>query len=57
MKTSKKRRNPTAAELREPIAIPDTPENIGRALMRNPPKKRWRYLEKPAPKRETPSAG
>ena len=40
------RRNPTVAELREPIAIPDTPEHIGRALMRTPPKKHWRFLEK-----------
>ncbi len=42
-----KRREPTAAELREVIPpIPDTPENIARAYLRNPPKKHWRYLEK-----------
>ena len=25
--------------------IPDTPENIARAIMRGPPKKEWRYLK------------
>ena len=27
-----------------PEAIPDTPENIAKAIMRRPPKERWRYL-------------
>ena len=27
-----------------PEPIPDTPENIAKAIMRNPPKKNWRYL-------------
>ena len=28
-----------------PESIPDTPENIAKAIMRGPPKKKWRYLE------------
>jgi len=27
-------------------SIPDTPENIARAIMRGPPKKEWRYTTK-----------
>ena len=27
--------------------IPDTPENIARAIMQGPPKKDWRYLKRP----------
>ena len=27
-----------------PEPIDDTPENIAKAIMRNPPKKNWRYL-------------
>ena len=30
-------------------AIPDTPENIARAIMQGPPKPEWRYL---APEQE-----
>ena len=29
-----------------PKLIPDTPENIARAIMRGPPKKGWLYLKK-----------
>ena len=29
-----------------PPSIPDTPENIAKACMENPPKKEWRYLKK-----------
>ena len=29
-----------------PELIPDSPENVARAIMAGPPKKRWRYLEK-----------
>ena len=29
-----------------PELIPDTPENVARAIMAGPPKKNWRYLEK-----------
>ena len=28
-----------------PEPIPDTPENIARAIMRGPPKKEWDYLK------------
>ena len=28
-----------------PESIPDTPENIARAIMRGPPKKEWNYME------------
>ena len=27
--------------------IPDTPENIAKAIMRGPPAKEWDYLKKP----------
>ena len=27
-----------------PKAIPDTPENVAKAAMKGPPKKKWRYL-------------
>lgn len=27
-------------------AIPDTPDNIARAIMQGPPKPEWRYLER-----------
>ena len=30
-----------------PPPIPDTPENVARAIMRAPPKKEWRYLTQP----------
>ena len=29
-----------------PPPIPDTPENIAKACMQGPPKKKWRYLKK-----------
>jgi len=29
-----------------PDPIPDSPENIARALMSGPPKKQWRYLKR-----------
>ena len=28
-----------------PDPIPDTPENVARAIMQRPPKKNWRYLD------------
>ena len=31
--------------MRYPEPIPESPENIARALMSVPPKKRWRYLK------------
>ena len=30
-----------------PDRMPDTPENIAKAIMSGPPKKNWRYLNKP----------
>ena len=35
-----------------PEPIPDTPENIARAMFHGPPKKVWRYLAKTKPKSE-----
>lgn len=40
---AKKRGRPP--ELIMPDPIPDTPENVARAIMRRPSKKQWRYLE------------
>ena len=37
------RGRPVTRKMPEPI--PDTPENIARACMKSPPKKKWRYLE------------
>jgi hypothetical protein len=31
--------------MRYPAPIPDSPENIAKALMSGPPKNKWRYLE------------
>ena len=31
-----------------PAPIPDTPENIAKAIMQGPPKKNWRYLRNDA---------
>ena len=36
-----------------PPPIPDTPENIAKAIMQGPPKKEWRYLQNGG--RSTPS--
>lgn len=33
-----------------PPSIPDTPENIARACMQGPPKKKWDFLKKKAAK-------
>ena len=40
---SKPRGRPVKNTMPEPI--PDTPENVARAIMRGPPKKEWDYLE------------
>ncbi len=42
-----KRRRGRPEKLVMPDPIPDTPENVARALMRSPPKKEdeWRYLK------------
>ena len=39
----KKRGRPVEKPM--PPRIPDTPENIAKAIMKGPPKKKWRYLE------------
>ena len=39
-----RRGRPVEKSMPEPI--PDTPENVARAIMRGPPKKVWRYLKK-----------
>ena len=33
-----------------PEPIPDTPENVARAIMQGPPKKKWDYLKAVAKK-------
>ena len=42
----KPRGRPVEKEM--PPPIPDTPENVARAIMQAPPKKAWDYLKKPA---------
>ena len=32
-----------------PEQIPDTPENVARAIMQGPPKKKWRFEKKSYP--------
>ncbi len=46
-KTEKPKRLPgRPVEKTMPEPIPDTPENIARAIMQGPPKKVWKYLKK-----------
>ena len=40
-----KRSRGRPVSMRFPAPIPDSPENIARAIMGSPPKKNWRYLE------------
>ena len=40
-----KRRRGRPIKCAMPEPIPDTPENVARAIMRGPPKKEWDYLE------------
>lgn len=42
--TSKRKRG--RPPLPMPEAIPDTPQNVAKALFRGPPKKEWRYMAK-----------
>ena len=42
----KPRGRPTEKEM--PSPIPDTPDNVARAIMQSPPKKTWDYLKKSA---------
>ena len=44
MQEKRKRGRPVTRKMPEPI--PDTPENIARAIMLGPPKEEWRYLKK-----------
>ena len=39
----RKRGRPTKRTMREPI--PDTPENIARAIVTSPPEDEWRHLQ------------
>ncbi len=39
------RRRPVEKEW--PETIPDTPENVARAIMAGPPKREWNYLKDP----------
>lgn len=46
---SRKPRQSKYDEVNDPaFKIPDTPENIAKAILQKPPKK-WDYLTKPAP--------
>ncbi len=36
--------------LKWPDQIPDTPENVARAIMQGPPKKEWQFLKERASK-------
>ena len=31
------------AKYLRPVHIPDTPENVAKAIMKGPPKKKWRF--------------
>ena len=42
---TKKRTRGRPVEKPMPEPIPDTPENIARAIMRGPPKKEWDYMK------------
>lgn len=42
----KKKRQGRPVKNEMPPPIPDTPENIARAIMQGPPKKEWDYLKK-----------
>ena len=43
MQEKRKRGRPVTRKM--PDLIPDTPENIARAIMLGPPKEDWRYLK------------
>ncbi len=44
MTEKKPRGRPVEKEMSPPI--PDTPENVARAIVQGPPKKQWDYLKK-----------
>ena len=52
MSKRKRKRKPPKAETRMPERIPDSPENIMRALVEAPPKKvrDWEYLKAEPPR-------
>ena len=52
-KNKKPAKNPVGRPVKHPMPEPidDTPENIARAIMRNPPKKKWNYLSESGRKR------
>ena len=45
--TEEKKPRGRPVEKEMPPPIPDTPENVARAIMQSPPKKQWDYLKKP----------
>lgn len=53
MKKPKRRRGRPARPM--PERIPDTPENVARALMTTPPIDDWEYLRERLPEAEAPS--
>ncbi len=58
MDKTRKRGRPVEKEM--PVPIPDTPENVARALLTTPPKKKgeWNYLKGESPQlREPHKAG
>ena len=44
-KRKKKKNTTEVSAYQMPEPIPDTPENVARAIMQGPPKKEWRYLK------------
>ena len=48
MKSTKNEKNPRGRPTEKPMPppIPDTPENVARAIMQGPQKKRWDYLKR-----------
>ena len=43
-KKDKNRKRGRPVKLEMPPPIPDTPENVAKAIMQGPPKNVWRYL-------------
>ncbi len=46
MATKKQKKRPGRPARPMPERIPDTPENVAKALMTTPPLKKWDYLER-----------
>lgn len=49
LKAAPKKERP-AKYAKMPPLIPDTPENIAKAILSGPPKKEWKYLREPSQK-------